>query len=109
MRFAPLKSSRGMRSNSFGIREPRHRSRIPTRQLDVVLVSLVGFDPNGNRLGMGGGFYDRHFSFLKSRTRYLRPRLIGVAYAMQEVAQIPHDPWDVPMWGIVTERGFRKV
>ncbi len=53
--------------------------------LDLVLVPLVGFDARGNRLGMGGGFYDRHFEFLRNRRAWLRPLLIGIAFDVQRV------------------------
>jgi len=108
MHFAPLKPGNELLSNSFGILEPRGRSRTQTRRLDLVLVSLVGFDSAGFRLGMGGGYYDRHFAFLKSHGQYVRPRLLGVAYSVQQVPSLPHDPWDVPLWGIVTETGFNR-
>ncbi len=98
-----------MRKNNFGIAEPGDRGRILTAELDVVLVPLVGFDDAGNRLGMGGGFYDRHFSFLRSRTHFRRPRLIGVAYEMQRLPKLPTDPWDVPLWAVVTDRGIHKT
>jgi 5-formyltetrahydrofolate cyclo-ligase len=74
--------------------------------LDLVLVPLVGFDARGNRLGMGGGFYDRHFSFLRNRRAWRRPLLIGIAFDVQRVPQLRDSAHDVPLWGIVTERGI---
>jgi 5-formyltetrahydrofolate cyclo-ligase len=108
MKFAPLRDG-GIRRNGFGIAEPMHRERAPTAKIDIVLVPLVGFDEAGNRLGMGGGYYDRHFSYLRIRKHYFRPRLIGVAYESQCISEIPVDPWDVALWGIVTEQRFRKI
>jgi 5-formyltetrahydrofolate cyclo-ligase len=104
MKFAPLSETTTLRTNRFGISEPSHHIRERTRSIDVVLVPLVGFDESGNRLGMGGGFYDRHFSFLRTRSIYFRPRLIGVAYELQHIGEIPAEPWDVPLSGIVTEQ-----
>ncbi len=109
MQFAPLPSPRSTVRNVFGIAEPKERRREPTRTIDIVLVPLVGFDESGNRLGMGGGYYDRHFSFLRERKHFLRPRLIGVAFELQHVTKIPADAWDVPLWGIVTERRFIRI
>ena len=109
MRFAPLDTRAALSPNVFGISEPRHRQRIDTARLDLVLVSLVGFDTNGNRLGMGGGFYDRHFSAQINRTSWFRPLLIGVAYDFQRVDVVPRDPWDVPLRGIVTDREFYSI
>ena len=76
------------------------------RWLDLVLVPLVGFDEQGNRLGMGAGFYDRHFAFLRHRRAWHRPLLIGLGFELQRVAALPARPHDVPLWGIVTERGI---
>lgn len=75
------------------------------RWFDLVLVPLVGFDDDGNRLGMGAGFYDRHFAFLRHRMAWHRPLLLGLGFELQRVARLPAKPRDVPLWGIVTERG----
>ncbi len=75
------------------------------RWLDLVLVPLVGFDTEGRRLGMGAGFYDRHFAFLRRRRVWHRPRLLGLAFELQRVPRLPADRHDVPLWGIVTEHG----
>jgi 5-formyltetrahydrofolate cyclo-ligase len=109
MTFAPLKTDADLRLNRFGIAEPSHKERVLTKTIDAVLVPLVGFDEYGNRLGMGGGFYDRHFEFLQTRKHYLRPYMIGVAYECQKTEAIPVDPWDVPLSGIVTDRRFIHV
>jgi 5-formyltetrahydrofolate cyclo-ligase len=74
------------------------------RWLDLVLVPLVGFDAEGRRLGMGAGFYDRHFAFLRRRRVWHRPHLLGLAFECQRVPRLPSDRHDVPLWGIVTER-----
>lgn len=66
----------------------------------------MGFDRDGNRLGMGGGYYDTTFEFLAGRSRWHKPRLLGLAYGFQEVDALPHEPWDVPLTAIVTEAGL---
>lgn len=109
MRFAWLRNMRHMHKNRFGIAEPVRQTYIPTSAIDVVLLPVVGFDSVGNRLGMGGGYYDRHFSYMLSRRLFFRPQLIGVAYEIQHVNQLPHEVWDVPLRGIVTERCYRKL
>ncbi|MEX0735578.1 MAG: 5-formyltetrahydrofolate cyclo-ligase [Steroidobacteraceae bacterium] len=81
-------------------------STISPRWLDLVLVPLVGFDDRGNRLGMGAGFYDRHFAFLKHRRAWRRPILIGLAFDVQRVDRLAEAAHDVPLWGVVTERGI---
>ena len=65
---------------------------------DLVLVPGVGFDRAGNRLGRGGGHYDR--TFVAGG-----PRLVGVCFQLQLVERVPHDSRDRPMDAIVTERG----
>jgi 5-formyltetrahydrofolate cyclo-ligase len=104
MRFSRLGAGAAMRRNRWGILEP-DRPGINGRWLDLALVPCVAFDANGERLGMGAGFYDRHFSFLKHRSAWRRPRLLGLAYEFQRTSGIDVRPWDVPLWGVVTELG----
>ena len=73
------------------------------RWFDLVLVPLVGFDEKGNRLGMGAGFYDRHFAFLRHRNAWHRPLLLGLGFEVQRLQWLPAKPRDVALWGIVTE------
>jgi len=96
-------------TNRFGIPEPvmRPHNMIDIKRLDLVLMPLVGFDSTGNRLGMGGGFYDRSFAFLRRRQHWRKPKLIGAAYDCQEVKLLSRNPWDVPLSGIMTESGVR--
>ena len=109
MRFAHLRKVRHVRKNRLGIAEPAQRTYISTRAIDLVLLPVVGFDSAGNRLGMGGGYYDRHFSYLKSRKQFFHPRLIGIAYQIQHVDQLPYEPWDIPVHGIVTDQTYRRI
>lgn len=105
MRFFALERSTVWQKNSFGIREPRTHHSVDARGLDLVLTPLVAFDRTGTRVGMGGGYYDRYFAFLRHRIHWLRPKLVGVAYSFQEVASLRRDEWDVPLWGVVSELG----
>lgn len=105
MRFAPLGDD--LQPNRWGIREPSAKDAIDGRWLDLVLLPCVAFDDRGGRLGMGAGFYDRHFAFLRHRAAWRRPRLLGLAYDFQRVAPIAPRPWDVPLWGVVTDAGIR--
>ena len=87
--------------NRYGIAEPIIARRISPARIQVILLPLVGFDTQGNRLGMGAGFYDR---FLASCPN--RPKTIGVAFSFQQVETLPTDPWDQPLDAIMTERGL---
>jgi len=91
--------------NRFGIPEPARAShtRVAPLSLDLVLTPLVAFDAHGHRLGMGGGFYDRSFAYLLRHTRWLRPRLIGLAYDFQRQSRLPPQAWDVPLQAIATD------
>lgn len=108
MHFArmPSKTSRaGWQCNRFGIREPRNRTRRAGWRMDALLIPLVGFDARGQRLGMGGGFYDRLLARLDQRPR--RPRLIGLAHDIQHVGSLPVAAWDRPVDAVVT--GYRQM
>jgi 5-formyltetrahydrofolate cyclo-ligase len=111
MVFVPLEPDALLIGNAFGIAEPAcgSRGRIPVRHLDTILVPLVGFDSHGHRLGMGAGYYDRALRPRLDRSQpFRRPRLIGVAYAIQQVEQLEPAPWDVALDLIVTERGILR-
>lgn len=107
MLFAPWTEGTPRRTNTFGIVEPGSAAGArPVIGLDAVVLPVVGFDADGNRLGMGAGFYDRALRRRLDRgAAWRRPRLIGVAYACQQLPAIPASPWDVPLDLIVTERG----
>jgi 5-formyltetrahydrofolate cyclo-ligase len=106
--FARYTADTHLVSNRFGIAEPAvvHRQRVEPHALDLVLTPLVGFDAQGNRLGMGGGFYDRSFAFLLRRRAWRKPRLVGLAYTFQQLPQLPAQPWDVPLTGVVTDSAW---
>ncbi|GAB4356089.1 MAG: 5-formyltetrahydrofolate cyclo-ligase [Immundisolibacter sp.] len=105
LQFAPWQPHMPLRRNRFGIVEPAvpRRQWLAPRMLDLVLLPLVGFDDAGNRLGMGGGFYDRSFAFL-AHSRWRRPCLVGVAFDRQRVDRLPRRAWDVPLDAVVSER-----
>ncbi len=92
--------------NRLGIEEPQDTPSIGARWLDIVFLPLVGFDRFGLRLGTGGGFYDRAFAFRQARHAWHAPRLIGIAYAFQEVERISPHPHDVPLDAVITEKGI---
>ncbi|MEW5757682.1 MAG: 5-formyltetrahydrofolate cyclo-ligase [Pseudomonadota bacterium] len=104
--FAPYTPGDPLHPNQYGIPEPvvAPDQWLDPRQLDLVLMPLVAFDLAGNRLGMGGGYYDRSFEFLRRSMGLERPRLVGVAYEFQRLTALAAEPWDVPMHAVVTER-----
>ncbi|CUB04844.1 5-formyltetrahydrofolate cyclo-ligase [Marinomonas fungiae] len=95
--FAHYSENCEWQKNSFNILEPIDPAPLQGSEMDMVLMPLVGFDAQGGRLGMGGGFYDRTFENKAARTR-----LIGLAHDCQEVEQLPIESWDVPLSGMLT-------
>jgi len=104
--FAPVERDSKFLINRFGIPEPVAASQklVNARQLDLILMPLVGFDKSGNRLGMGGGFYDRTLAFQHHRQNWMRPRLIGLAHECQRIDKLEANPWDVPMHAVATDK-----
>jgi len=92
--------------NQYGILEPQICHQTPPWAINLLLLPLVAFDNSGNRLGMGGGYYDRTLAYLQQRNHWQTPILMGVAYDFQKVSELSSRPWDIPMDGVVTESGI---
>lgn len=88
-----------MLKNKFGIWEPKLNVQnvLPLKELDILFTPLVAFDKQGNRLGMGGGFYDR--TLQNWRNSSFIP--VGLAHQCQQVEQLPTEVWDVPLHQIL--------
>lgn len=103
LQFAKILNLNSLHKNRFGIYEPlKSAPFINPKTLDLVIVPLVAFDHECNRLGMGAGFYDSTFGF---RTHCSKPKLVGVAFEQQRVRQIPHGKLDLKLDEIITDRG----
>jgi len=74
-------------------------------QPDILLVPLSAFDHTGQRIGYGGGYYDRAIALLRRKGR--ARRLIGIAFDCQEVPSVPAEPHDVRLDAVLTESGLR--
>ena len=85
------------------MREPINGQSVQPDALDLVLTPLVAFDAQKNRIGMGGGYYDRTFSFLEQKPDAIKPVLAGLAFERQRVEKIPSNPWDIPLLHVFTE------
>jgi 5-formyltetrahydrofolate cyclo-ligase len=110
MRFLPVSPARsgiGLRRGRYGILEPGGGIAVSVRCLDVLLMPLVGFDAQGNRIGMGKGFYDRALAFRRQHRRVARPLLVGLAFECQRVEALPARPHDIPLDWLVTEARVR--
>ena len=88
-----------MLKNKFGIWEPKLnvQSVLPLEELDILFTPLVAFDKQGNRLGMGGGFYDRTLQHWQ-KSSFIP---VGLAHQCQQVEQLPTEAWDVPLHQIL--------
>ena len=84
--------------NKFGIPEPiSNKTKFP----DILLVPLLAFDKNFNRIGYGSGFYDRYINRLKKIKKIIT---IGVAYSFQKIKKIPVEKYDIKLDFVITEK-----
>ncbi len=88
-----------MKQHHFGMLEPvlDVQKVIPTSKLDIIFTPLVAFDKQGNRLGMGGGFYDRTLANWQQKS--FIP--VGLAHACQQVEELPMESWDMSLFKIL--------
>ncbi len=95
LQFARWSEHTPYNKNRFGIIEPDvpREHWVSADKLDAILVPLVAFDSQGNRMGMGGGFYDKTFSARREKNG--PPWLIGVAHELQRTNNVFEDWWDV--------------
>lgn len=107
MHFARYTPSTKLMLSRFNIPEPdiSPSEQLMGSELDLIITPLVGFDLAGNRLGMGGGYYDRTFAF-KQHHPTSKPLLVGWAHSCQAVERLDKQPWDIPLNAIVTEEGL---
>jgi len=105
--FLRYSANSEMTINKYGIKEPKLDIRhiLPTGQLDIIFTPLVAFDEAGERIGMGGGYYDR--TLAKWYQSYLtdtqtKPYPIGIAHDCQQIDKVPKELWDIPLPEIIT-------
>lgn len=103
MMFAPLRTT--LRRAPTGNWQPPLQHCTWLHHLDIVFLPLLAFDAAGNRLGMGGGYYDRCFAAHQRRSTK-RPFRVGLGFAWQQAARLPAQNWDVPLHAVVTEQGW---
>lgn len=109
--FAKYNETTKLMPNKFKILQPDLKLGLNFNwlKLDAMFLPLVAFDKNSNRLGMGGGFYDKTLARLNSPT-FNRPHLIGIAHSLQEVEQLNVEKWDFRLDTIITDSSifYRK-
>lgn len=109
LRFSPYFHEQKMRINKFRLPEPDvdDEAMLQPGQLDLVLAPLVVFDDERNRIGMGGGYYDRSFAMRKD-PNVATPILIGVAHELQKVDRIVPEDWDVRLDMVITDQSIYR-
>jgi 5-formyltetrahydrofolate cyclo-ligase len=95
---AELKPGDSLAATTYGPKEPSNRIAIDPAQVDLVVAPGLGFDPQGYRLGYGGGHYDRYLATLPPST----PR-VGIAFHQQLVSELPHEAADERLDLVVTD------
>jgi len=93
--------------NIYNIPEPEdlpENIAISVQALDIIFMPLLGFNPKGDRLGMGGGYYDRTLEFKNHTPSNPKPYLIGLAYETQLTHDLYPQPWDIKLDAVITEK-----
>jgi 5-formyltetrahydrofolate cyclo-ligase len=96
--FVRIYANSRLHKHRFGFKEPKYRPRLFIHQMDMVCLPLVGFDSDCQRLGMGGGFYDRSLA----RKKWSRLFTLGLGHDCQQVVQIPVAAWDMRLSAVLT-------
>jgi len=102
--FLPYKENTILQKNKYGILEPKFNANkiLSIWELDLLILPIVGFDKNGNRIGMGGGYYDNTLKIFKKFPKII-PKIIGCAYDIQEWNRIfVIRDWDFSLSTIIT-------
>jgi len=102
MDFYKWSFSDPLKVNKYGIPEPENHNKFYP---DILLVPLVAFDKNLNRLGYGGGYYDRLITKLSKKKKIIK---IGLALSIQEVKIVPINKYDQKLDYIVTDKHIIK-
>jgi 5-formyltetrahydrofolate cyclo-ligase len=105
--FYPYTSKTTLSRNRFNIKEPVVKGRpVLLSSIDIVFIPLVAFDNQGHRIGMGGGFYDRTFSYSKLQSKKRYPKFVGLAHGLQQCASIKQQPWDISLDAVITDKKY---
>jgi len=98
MRFLAWDAGEDLVPGQFGLLQPHHAA--PELAPDIILTPMLAFDAKLDRLGQGAGYYDGAFARFPDAWR------IGVAWSVQQVEDLPVDPWDMHLHAVITEQGW---
>ncbi|MBB6715336.1 5-formyltetrahydrofolate cyclo-ligase [Clostridium gasigenes] len=105
MKAVEISSLDNLKPDNWGILEPKtFKGEIDKQCLDLIIVPGVAFDKDGNRIGYGGGYYDRYFSGLNSRIKK-----VVLAYDLQIVESLVTEKHDVTIDFIITEKEITEI
>lgn len=104
MAFYRVKKQEQLSTAFSKIAEPLFGPKIEPYEIDIFFVPLVAFDRRGNRLGRGGGFYDRMFA-----SKLITGVKVGVGFDFQRQDHVPNESFDIKMDYILTEKELRKT
>lgn len=103
LEFYFIKDLQDLEAGLFGILEPKECCQLAShKEVDLILIPGLAFDGEGGRIGYGGGFYDRYLLRLSKNV----PK-IAIAYDFQVIDKVPTDEFDLPIDGIITNKGIR--
>jgi 5-formyltetrahydrofolate cyclo-ligase len=106
LNFTQFNASDELQPNQHSILEPVSTQHIVhANKLDLVITPLLAFDKVGNRVGAGGGYYDRTFAFLFTNPEK-SPFLLGLGYEIQRCEDLHPEPWDIKLNGVLTEKSL---
>lgn len=118
MSFAPYNRNTELTDGLWGIRQPRDSQLLDNPLVpDLLLVPLVAFDSAGNRLGRGGGFYDRYIAMINQGASSYNiagepagksMQIFGLAHSLQQQEPLPIESWDQPLDAVVTEKALLR-
>ena len=103
LRFLRVLRKTRLERTEFGLWEPQCDDEIEPAKIDVVVTPGVAIDRHLHRIGMGGGYYDSTFSFLRHERNWMRPKLVGFAFDCQKVEKIAANPWDIRLYSAFSE------
>ena len=87
-----------LKINIYGIPEPLSKKKVYP---DILLIPLVAYDQELNRLGYGGGFYDRYLSSIEKNKKIIK---IGLGYSFQKINKLPINQYDKKLDYVITEK-----
>ena len=108
MQFARVTPGRPLSRGPWGTRQPGYQVARTAEQPGIIVMPLVAFDSQRNRLGYGGGYYDRALQRWQNNPKSCRPLLVGIAFEVQRCEDIPAATWDVRPDLIVTEKAIYR-